>query len=275
VRFSCRDFARLRLAARAFGACGVPVRRATLQAIVIDFDVLDSADTPIGLIYLSRRELLNQPGAWVYDVHIEGNLLMSSVSPRSERQLATSGLALHRGGEGLRVLVGGLGLGYTAQAALASPRPSTVRVIDRMDFVIRWLEEGRLPLSDELNGDPRLELVQGDVYRQLLAPATKQWDLILVDVDHSPDDPLDPASREFYTLDGQAKVAEHLAPGGVLGVWSADDNDGFAAVLQVTYPEAQREHVRWVVEHEGEDDEPLHNVLFFARKPAHGDPSPA
>jgi spermidine synthase len=233
---------------------------------VTDLDVLDSADTPIGLIYLSRRELRNQPGAWVYDVHIEGDLLMSSVSPLSERELATRALALHRGGENLRVLVGGLGLGYTAQAALDSPRPSLVRVIDRMDFVIRWIQAGRLPLSEQLNSDARLELVQGDVFAQLLGPATETWDLILIDVDHSPDSPLDPASRQFYTLDGQASVANHLAPGGVLGVWSADDHDGFAAVLDVTYPEASREHVRWTVEHEGEDDEPLDNVLFFARK---------
>jgi spermidine synthase len=233
---------------------------------VIDIDVIDSADTPIGLFYLSRRALQSQPGAYVYDVHIEGDLLMSSVSPLSERQLASGALQLHRGGDGLRVLIGGLGLGYTAQAALESPRPSAVRVVDRMDFVIRWIREGRLPLSEQLNGDPRLELVQGDVFGPLLGPASETWDLILIDVDHSPDSPLDPKSREFYTLDGQAKVAEHLAPGGVLGVWSADDHDGFAAVLDVIYPEASREHVHWVVENEYEDDEPLYNVLFFARK---------
>jgi spermidine synthase len=234
---------------------------------VIDFDVLDSADTPIGLFYLSRRELMNRPGDFVYDVYIEGDLLMSSVSPRSERELATRALEIHGGGGPLRVLIGGLGLGYTAQAALESEAPSLVRVVDRMDFVIRWIREGHLPLSAQLNGDPRLEMVQGDVYGDLLGPVRDPWDLILVDVDHSPDSPLDPASREFYTLDGQKKVAEHLAPGGVLGVWSADDHDGFAAVLDVTYPEASREHVRWVVEYEGEGDDPLDNTLFFARKP--------
>jgi len=54
-------------------------------------------------------------------------------------------------------------------------------------------------------------------------------------------------------------------------VWSADDHDGFAAVLDVTYPEASREHVHWLVEHEGEDDEPLHNVLFFGRVAGNGE----
>jgi spermidine synthase len=231
-----------------------------------DLDVLDSADTAIGQIYLYRRELLNQPGAWVYAVDIDGRLLMSSVSPLSERQLATSALAMHRRGDGLRVLIGGLGLGYTAQAALESSRPSTVRVVDRMDFVIRWMQEGILPLSEQLYADERLELVQGDVYADLLGPVSATWDLILVDVDHSPDEPLDAASSAFYSADGQKRVARHLAPGGVLGVWSAHDSDSFAAVLDLTYPETSREQVCWTIEHEGESKEPLHNVLFFARK---------
>lgn len=231
-----------------------------------ELDVLDSVETPIGLIYLSRRELVNQPGTWVYDVHIEGDLLMSSVSPLSERQLATSALALHQGDGGLRVLIGGLGLGYTAEAALQSSRPSSVRVVDRMSFVINWMNEGRLPLSETLLSDERLELVEGDVYEELLGPASETYDLILIDVDHSPYSPLDPASLAFYTRTGQRRVKKHLAPGGVLAVWSAEDHDGFAAVLAATYTESFREHVRWVIELEGEGDDTLHNVLFFARK---------
>lgn len=236
---------------------------------MLDFDVLDSVYTPIGLIYLSRRELEDHPGEHVFDVYIEAELLMSSVSPVSERALATRALELHAesGGrnEGLRVLVGGLGLGYTAHAALASPAVSHVRVVDKMDFVIGWLKKGLLPLSKELTSDPRLEMVKGDVYAELLGPASEPWDLILVDVDHAPDSPLDPASVPFYTLDGQRQVAEHLAPGGVLAIWSASDHDGFAAVLETTWPVASREHVRWVNELEG-DDEPFENVLFFARR---------
>ena len=242
--------------------------QAAILPPVLDFDVLDSVYTPIGLIYLSRRELQNRPGEHVFEVFIEAELLMSSLGPVSERALATSALALHERktqGEGLRVLVGGLGLGYTAHAALGSPDVSLVRVVDKMDFVIGWMRKGLLPLSEQLNADPRLELVKGDVYADLLGPASEQWDLILVDVDHAPDSPLDAASEVFYTLDGQKQVAKHLAPGGVLAVWSAADNDRFAAVLATTHPEASREHVRWVNEQEGEEHGPIENVLFFAR----------
>jgi len=229
-----------------------------------DREFLSSVERPTGLIYLSRYPQENQPGGWVYNVHIDGALLMSSVSPLSERQLATSAIAAHKDTGKLRVLIGGLGLGYTAQAALESPRTSAVRVVDREEFVIQWLAEGLLPLSEELNADDRIEIVQSDVYADLMGPASETWDLILIDVDHSPEMPLDPASLDFYTPRGQARVREHLAPGGLLAIWSAHDNDPFADVLTQAYAKAWREHVDWVADPGREDEQRLHNVLFFA-----------
>jgi len=232
----------------------------------IETEYLSSFERSIGLIYLCRYQRPGHPGGWVYDVYIDGALLMSSVSPLSERQLATLAIAAHKGTGPLRILVGGLGLGYTAQAALESPRAALVRVVDRMDFVIEWLQKGLLPLSEQLNGDERVELTQSDVYADVLGPASETWDLILMDVDHSPDSPLDPSSLDFYTPEGQARVSEHLAPGGVLAVWSAHDNDRFAAVMSKVYPEAWREAIDWTIEHEDDEDQSFHNVLFLARK---------
>ncbi len=231
-----------------------------------DVEYLGSVERSIGLIYLSRYRRPSHPDGWVYEVNIDGDLLMSSVSPLSERQLATIAIAAHQGEGPLRILVGGLGLGYTAQAALECPRADTVRVVDSMDFVIQWMQQGLLPLSEQLNADERVELTLSDVYADLLGPASETWDLILVDVDHSPDMPLDPASLVFYTPQGQARVAEHLAPGGVLAVWSAHDSEGFASVLSELYPRAWREQIEWTVENEDDDDMILHNVLFLARK---------
>lgn len=232
-------------------------------------EVLDAVEHAIGLLYLTRYPEPMHPDGWVYTVYIDGALLMCSENPLSERELATRAIAAHPG-RTLRVLVGGLGLGYTAQAALESERSALVRVVDRMDFVINWMRQGQLPLSEQLNADPRLELVQGDVYGDLLGPAHEQWDLILVDVDHSPDDPLDPASAEFYTVEGQARVRQHLAPGGILAVWSAWNDDPFAEVMEQSYAEAWREHVEWWTAPEEQGGILLHNLLFFGRKPQAG-----
>jgi spermidine synthase len=226
-------------------------------------EVLEHAHTDIGTIYLDRYQISGRAD-WIYQIQIEGQLLMSSVNNVSERRLATSALASHEGTGPLRVLIGGLGLGYTAHAALANPRVASVRVIEKMGFVIQWMRDGLLPLSQELAAGDRLEIVKGDAYDHMLGPATETYDLILIDVDHAPNDPLSPQSAPFYTVAGQEQVARHLNPGGILGVWSAHDCDEFADVLDTVYPYAKREDVRWADE-TGVAGPPFHNVLFFAR----------
>ncbi|MGE0710406.1 MAG: spermidine synthase [Planctomycetota bacterium] len=234
------------------------------------FEILDWVDTPLGTLYLRRRELLDRaPGTLVTEVVIDHELLMSSLNTASEEELARRALAWRGGAdEGLRVLVGGLGLGYTARAALASDRVGRVRVVEALGAVIEWLRAGKVPLSEALLADPRLELVEDDVYAALLgAPrGDERWDLILIDVDHSPSEPLGPVSAPFYTVAGLERVARHLAPGGVLAVWSALDDEPFARALAEAFPAAARERVTWVNEliDEGEETE---DVIFLARAP--------
>jgi spermidine synthase len=227
---------------------------------MLDLDLLDHADTPIGTLYLGRRRSPARVD-WVYEIGISGQLLMSSLHNISERRLAASALALHAGGGPLRVLVGGLGLGYTAQAALEDPRVTSVRVVEKMDFVIDWMARGLLPLSEDFAAEPRLEIIQGDVYGDLLGPPLERFDLILVDVDHAPDDRLAKDDGAFYSAEGQRAVARHLAPGGVLAVWSAWDNDPFAAALEEVYPKTRREGVQWDCEEV--EGVVFHNTLFF------------
>ena len=111
-----------------------------------------------------------------------------------------------------------------------------------------------------------MELVQSDVYADVLGEATATYDLILMDVDHAPQMPLDPSSLPFYTAEGQEKVAAHLAPGGILAVWSAFDDDAFAAVLEAGYAASWREEVAWTVDHDDGGHQHLVNTLFFGRK---------
>jgi spermidine synthase len=136
-------------------------------------------------------------------------------------------------------------------------------VVEKMTSVIDWMRDGLLPLSAEFAADTRLQIVQGDIYDDLLGPASEEYDLILVDVDHSPRHRLSEASEDFYTQQGQPRVARHLSSGGRLAVWSSADDDDFMAVLSRVYLDARREDVNW--EDKGLSDEPLHDVLFFGR----------
>ena len=226
------------------------------------FESVDWVNTPIGVFDLRRREVPTATGTeTVTEVLVDGELLMSSRNTVSERALATRALALHEGAADLSVLVGGLGLGYTAHAALADPRVARVRVADRIPVLFDWLRAGHLPLAAELNGDPRLATVESDVYADLLGDPDATYDVILVDVDHAPKERLDESSAPFYTADGQRRVARHLAAGGVLAVWSAGDDDDFASVLAEVYAHATCEHVAWEDAYLG----PATDVLFLAR----------
>lgn len=213
------------------------------------FEILDWVDTPLGTLYLRRRELLHRPGKVVVEVTLADELLMSSLNTRSEEELARAALSW-RGGtdQGLRVLVGGQGLGYTAWAALEDPRVATVEVVEHLPEVVAWARDGKIPLAPELaraEAAGRLAFRQGDVYALLLAPATETWDLILIDVDHTPTEHLGPTSAPFYTPSGLERVQAHLAPGGVLAVWSAGDDEEFAATLAASFERSERVRVVW------------------------------
>lgn len=226
------------------------------------FEIVAWVETPIGVFDLRRREVPTATGSRnITEVLVNGELLMSSHTTLSERALATSALALHEGAGDLRVLVGGLGLGYTAQAALENPRVAQVDVVDLIPVLFDWLQKGLLPLSDQLNNDPRFGTIRSNVYEDLLAQPQSQYDLILIDVDHAPTERLDESSAPFYTVAGQRIVQRHLAPGGVLAVWSAGDDDEFAAVLDEVYAHSAVEHVTWDDAYLGT----LTDVLFFAR----------
>lgn len=224
--------------------------------------ILDLATTEIGTFYLSRRES-SAHSEWVYEILIGDEVLMSSLDPVSERRLAGSALKLLQEDRPLRVLVGGLGLGHTAHAALEDPRVSHLRVIEKMNFVIDWMASGQLPLSETFAADERVEVAQGDVYALLLGAPSERYDLILVDVDHAPDDPLSDDSAAFYTAEGQRAVQRHLLPGGILGIWSAAHEESFSRVLADVYSASHSEDVYWQDIELPEAD--FQNVLFFAR----------
>lgn len=227
----------------------------------LNFEILAYDDTPLGPLCLRRRELLAEPGTIVTEVSLNHEFLMSSYNTASERALSTVALEMHSGEE-LDALVGGLGLGYTAREALLSPRVARVEVVEYLPEVIGWLERGLIPLAADLKADARLQVTRDDVYRRLSEPALRAHDLILIDVDHSPDDRLSAANGSFYTEEGLARAKKHLKPGGVLGIWSYAESSPFAAALRKTFREVRVVPVEFKNRFVGETQT---DWLFFAR----------
>lgn len=226
-----------------------------------NLEILAYEDSPLGPLCLRRRELLSAPGTVVTEVTLNHAFLMSSYNTASERALARVALEIH-GGTGLRVLVGGLGLGYTAHAALASARVVKVEVVEFLPQVVEWLEGDLVPLSAELKGDARFTTVLGDVYTRLAAEPGERFDLILIDVDHAPDDQLSRTNDFFYTEEGLERARRHLADGGVLGVWSYAESSPFAQALRNVFPEVRIEPVTFFNRMINEETT---DWLFFAR----------
>jgi spermidine synthase len=202
------------------------------------FEELDYQQTAMGDLTLRRRR---EPtlDVDVFEVKLGEEFLMSSLFTVAEEELAHLGLAAVKG-EKLDVLVGGLGLGYTAVAALADSRVAALTVIDALPAVIDWHRRGLLPVSGSLVGDPRSSLVLDDFFdlmRRDLAPDSPRYDAILLDVDHSPRHRLDPSHADLYTVPGLRALARHLRADGVFALWSDDPpDDEFVAILASVFP---------------------------------------
>ncbi|WP_337749328.1 spermidine synthase [Microbacterium sp. B19(2022)] len=208
--------------------------------MITRFEELDWQTTPIGDLMLRRR---TEPavGQEIYEVKLGDEYLMSSLFTVAEEELANLGLAAVVGDD-LSVLVGGLGLGYTAVAALRDARVASLTVIDRLGAVIGWHERKLLPASAELVEDARTSLVEDDffaVMRSAPAEGHRGYSAILLDVDHSPRHQLDPTHADLYDAAGLRALDRHLAVGGVFALWSDDPpDDEFMVELHTVFDDA-------------------------------------
>jgi spermidine synthase len=210
-------------------------------AMSVYFEELDFRPTPMGVLSLRRRRQLDS-GLDVYEIKLGDEFLMSSLFTVAEIALARLGLvALERGD--LDVVVGGLGLGYTAQAALENPSVKSLIVIDALAEVIEWHAQGLLPLGKQITGDPRCRLVHGDFFAMSDSSAGfdplaagRRFDAVLVDIDHSPRSLLHPRHAALYEPAGLTRLAGHMNPGGVFALWSNDPPDhAFQSVLAASF----------------------------------------
>jgi len=210
------------------------------------FEELDYQETPLGEISLRRRSEPRLEGKIVYEVKLGDDFLMSSLFTDSETQLARLGLAALEGPD-LDIVVGGLGLGYTAVAVLEDPSVRSLMVIEVIESVIDWHRRGLVPLGMDLTSDPRCTLVQADFFE--VAASSGGFDraapirlvhAVLLDIDHSPKHWLNPGNSAFYTAPGLRNLADKLHPGGIFGLWSNDlPDDEFIRLLDTVFQSSE------------------------------------
>jgi spermidine synthase len=235
------------------------------------FEELDYRQTPIGTLSLRRRRELSL-GVDAFEIKLGDEYLMSSLFTASEIALARLGLAELSAAD-LDVVVGGLGLGYTAQAVLEHREVKSLVIVEALDAVIDWHEKGMLPLGPTLTADPRNRFVLGDFFALAAskegfdpdAPA-RRFDAILVDIDHSPDFLLHPQNANFYQPAGLNRLATHLHPGGVFGLWSNElPDESFTARLAEVFAAARAERVTF---HNALQNRDFTQTVYLARTAA-------
>jgi spermidine synthase len=215
------------------------------------FEELDFRPTPIGDLILQRRKFLQLDGQVVYEVKLGDAFLMSSMFHEVEEALSRLGLGA-LDGEGWDVVVGGLGLGYTAVAALAFHELRSLLVVDALEGVIDWHQREMVPLGKTMNDDPRCRYVLGDFFELATEPGKnfdpdapdRKFHAVLLDIDHSPRNLLAPRNAAFYTTEGLRKLASRLHPQGVFALWSDDAPDAaFMVDLRTVFRDVRAEVV--------------------------------
>ena len=215
----------------------------------IEFEELDYRNTPIGELSLRRRRHVSLD-IDVYEVKLGDEFLMSSLFTEGEIALARLGLGGLAGP--LDVVVGGLGLGYTARAVLEFANVCSLLVVDALAAVIDWHRRGLVPLGSALCADARCEFVNGDFYALADSPGFdsrdigKRFHAILVDIDHSPRHVLHASHGALYEIDGLRRLAAHLHPGGVFALWSNEPPDEeFLRVVRTVFAKCEAQVVRF------------------------------
>lgn len=213
----------------------------------LNFEELDYRQTRLGALSLRRRRLPRTGQTDIYEVKLGDEFLMSSLFVEAEEALARLGLQRFAR-QTVDVVVGGLGLGYTAAAALAFTNVRSLLVIETLAPVIDWHRQELLPLGQRLTSDPRCQFIEADFFA--LAESAVQgfdpqshgrcFDAILLDIDHAPDNFLHSQHARFYHPSGLEQLTQYMHQGGVFGLWSNDPpNADFVQRLKAVFADVE------------------------------------
>lgn len=210
-----------------------------------NFEEIDFQPTRMGDLILQRRRMLSLNNREVYEVKLGEEYLMSSLFHDAEVALAKIGLGALNG-KGWDVVVGGLGLGYTAAAALQFKQLKRLIVVEALAPVILWHRRGLVPNGKILTDDGRclyhhadfFELVRGGGFDPHVAGV--RFDAILLDIDHTPEFLLHSSHGDLYSESGLQRLKSFLKPDGIFALWSNDPpEDSFLKRLSTVFASAE------------------------------------
>ncbi|MFC1432948.1 spermidine synthase [Streptacidiphilus sp. N1-3] len=223
-------------------------------------EVLDRREGPYGEAVLRRR-------GDRYEIIANGCFLMDTSDGRSERALVTAALdAFAEGSPGTapRLLVGGLGVGFSLAQAAADPRPRSVTVLEREQAVIDWHTAGDAPLARFAGSghrDPRVRIVHDDLLRHLAEDGSAgRYDVLCLDIDNGPDWTVTESNDSLYGDAGLALLRRTLTDRGVLAVWSAAPSAEFERRLAARFRRV------WSIELAVEAERGLPDVVHLATR---------
>lgn len=191
------------------------------------------ADAPLVLdrLVTPRGELVLRRSGRHFEIISNGVFLMDTRGGESERELVRAAVAEHPGPDPLRMMIGGLGVGFSLVEALRSPRVGPITVVEVEPAVIGWHASHLRDVSGGVLDDPRVDVVGADLL-EWLGGGRGPFDVICLDTDNGPGWTTVPANAGLYTDAGLAALRATMRPAGVLAVWSAAAAPEFAAALE-------------------------------------------
>ncbi|MED5018789.1 spermine/spermidine synthase [Paenibacillus chibensis] len=196
-------------------------------------EIIERSHTERGDIQLQKRE--NH-----YEIIYNGTFLMATYNGESERLLVRN--ALERCRRPHKVLIGGLGVGFSLEEALSDPRVAQVDVVEIEDVIIQWNRQHLARLSGYALEDPRTHVIHEDLV-QWMEDAPDTYDAICLDIDNGPDWTVSESNNGLYSEKGIAALIRLLRPDGVLTFWSATASPQFVDFLKLFFTEVTVESV--------------------------------
>ena len=213
------------------------------------------------LVLRERRPEDSSGGPTVLELRANGVFVMDSAEHASEQALADAALAVVD--EPLRVLIGGLGLGFTLQRVLGDRRVEQVDVVEIEPALVEWMRDGTIPHGPQLLADDRARVVVADIVQAVNEAGPATYDVMLLDVDNGPGQLVHAANAALYDQQFLHAAFGRLNPGGAIVVWSAERSPALADELRSVFGDV-REQDHGVRLQERDE----HYWFYAARRPS-------